>query len=617
VSRLGNRAVRIFALVVVVALALAPAAAWAKDFSIDSISIGAAVDTNGDLRVTEDRVVGFDGQFSWVEWKLNNKGSEGIGILGVSSISGGTEQQYTRVEGQATSPGTYSVVDDGEAVTVRLAISAQDETLVFRINYIAQGAAKRYSDTAELYWQFIGDETSVPSGRVAVGITPPTPLTKEQVKAWAHGPLTGTVAIGPEGKVDLAVPELPANTFVEARVLYPPDSLSNAPVINEAHEQEVLEQEAVWANEANAERTRARLGIIMAIGFSALLSLGALAFAIWAFLRYGREYKPAFPGGYLREDPRPDLPPGVIGSLWRFGSPGNADMAATLMDLADKGVIAMRPTTVHTDGLLGIGAKDEPSFELGLNPAVPTQTVAPTDQLLLDLLFGDIGAGGVVTLEEIKSYAKDHPQLYTDKIKEWADKCEAIADTLGLFEGSSWSWRVGMFLLAGVVVAVGFFSAMWGETAWPICFAVPAAIAIAVMGAYMLRRSRQGNELFAQYKAVHDYLHDFGRLHEVPPQSIVLWNRFLVLAVVFGIATEVINQLRVKVPAVVSDPGFQTTYWWVYSSSGGTSPISSLQGGFASASQIASSALSSSSGSGGGFSGGGGGGGGGGGFSAG
>ncbi len=121
-----------------------------------------------------------------------------------------------------------------------------------------------------------------------------------------------------------------------------------------------------------------------------------------------------------------------------------------------------------------------------------------------------------------------------------------------------------MFVLAGVVGVVGFFSAVWGETVWPVCFAVPSAIALAVMAVYMLRRSRHGNELFAQYKAVHDYLHDFGRLHEVPPQSIVLWNRFLVLAVVFGIATEVINQLRVKVPAVVGDPAFQTTYWWVY-----------------------------------------------------
>ena len=86
---------------------------------------------------------------------------------------------------------------------------------------------------------------------------------------------------------------------------------------------------------------------------------------------------PRFPGGYLREDPRPDLPPGVIGSLWRFGTPGTADIAATLMDMADKRIIAMRPTTIHHDGVLGIGARDESSFELGLNPELPEGTVEP------------------------------------------------------------------------------------------------------------------------------------------------------------------------------------------------------------------------------------------------
>ena len=101
-SRLGDRTVRLCALMLLFALVMAPTAAWAKDFSIDSIGIGAAVDANGDLRVTEERAVDFNGQFSWAEWKLNTEGSDGIEILGVSSVNGDTEQQYTKVDGEAT-----------------------------------------------------------------------------------------------------------------------------------------------------------------------------------------------------------------------------------------------------------------------------------------------------------------------------------------------------------------------------------------------------------------------------------------------------------------------------------------------------------------------------------
>jgi len=124
----------------------------------------------------------------------------------------------------------------------------------------------------------------------------------------------------------------------------------------------------------------------------------------------------------------------------------------------------------------------------------------------------------------------------------------------------------------------------------------------------MNRRSREGNELYRTYVAVRDFLRDFSRLEEAPPSSVILWNRFLVLAVIFGIAEEVIEQLRVRLPDVIKDPGFQTSYWWIYAGGYGHSPVASLSESFATASQVAASEMSSASGGGGGFSGGGGGG---------
>ncbi len=610
--------VRLALAVIACTLVLAlPAVALAKQYSITAIGIGAAVDPNGDLRVTEDRTLKFDGKFSWVQWSLAKKGSDGIAVLGVSSVEAGIENPFSLVEGEAQDPGTYSITDDGDSITVRVAIDVADTTMPMRITYSAKSAVKRYLDTAELYWQFVGSGTDISSGPVHIEITPPSSLTQEQVKAWAHGPLTGKIDIGQDGKVTLDVPELPANTFVEARVLYPAEALPGAQIISEARALAVQQEEAKLANEANQTRSRALLGLIAAIGISGLVAFLGFAFGLVTFIRHGREYKANFQGGYLREDPRPDLAPAVVGALWRFGKVTDAEVAATLMDLADKGVLAMRPITEHSDGVLGIGAKDSPSFELGMNPKPPQGAVRPIDEKLLSLLFSDIGDGSTVRLEQIKTYAKSHPKEFTDKMQAWKDECSVAADALGLFERPSWSWQIGMFVLGAFVAGVGLLSAVWAGTAWPICMAVPSAVAIMVFGAYMLRRSREGNELYAQYKALRDFLRDFSRLSEAPPQAVVLWNRFLVLAVVFGIAQEVISQLRVQMPDLVADPAFQTTYWWVYSPTLGGSPLSSLQGGFASASQIATSAQSSASGGGGGFSGGGGGGGGGGGFSAG
>jgi len=594
-----------------------PAGAVAKDYSIASENIGAAVDQNGDMRVTEDRAVTFHGQFHWVQWELKKKGSEGIVLQAISTVKNGAEVAYTEVQGEATQPGTYSLADNGDGLVIRLAIDEADTTLPLRIAYFVKGAGKSYSDTSELYWQFIGSDTPVPSGPVHIEITPPAPLNKDQVKAWAHGPLTGTVAIQPDGRVVLDVPQLPANTFVEARVLYPAGALPGATSSGGAHLQAVLDEEGKLASEANGKRIRARLGVWLGLGIPTLLALGGLAFALWAFARHGREYKPEFPGGYLREDPRPDLPPAVVGALWRFGKVSDADIAATFMDLADKRVVAMRPVTVRHDGVLGIGAHDEPTFELGLNPNPPGDSIGITDRILLDAIFSEVGDGRTVTLDAIKTYAKSYPEKFSASIKRWKDACEGVAEGQGLFETQSWEWRVWMWVVAAVVLIAGIAGAVMIQSPWPLATTVPAAAFIGSIAVFMLRRSRKGNELYAHYKALNRFLRDFSRLNEAPPQSVAIWNRFIVLAVVFGIAEQVIRALRVAVPSVVADPAFQTAYWWVYSGPNGVSPVASLQTGFASAAQIASSEMSSGSGGGGGFSGGGGGGGGGGGFSAG
>ena len=64
--------------------------------------------------------------------------------------------------------------------------------------------------------------------------------------------------------------------------------------------------------------------------------------------------------------------------------------------------------------------------------------------------------------------------------------------------------------------------------------------------------------MHAQYQALRRYMKDFGRMDEKPPDSIVLWQQFLVYAVVFDMADQVIKAMQVKVPEVMQDPAFRT-----------------------------------------------------------
>ena len=352
-------------------LAAGPAAA--KDFTITSVRVDATVQPNGDVRITDTRTLDFSGTFHFVYWDLSTRGSEGIEVLGASGPAAGdagTTVPYepspsSLVGTQSGEVGTYAVEDKGAIVTVQLNFEVTDATASFTVDYVAKGAAKRWSDTAELYWQFVGEDVAVESRDVSVTVHLPQGVTSDQVRAWAHGPLWGTVTIAPDASVVMKVDPLPAYTFVEGRILFPAAALSKAPVSTTPMLDRVLAEEKRLADEANRSRIWARVKV----GLWGLLGVGvpliALVLIVVLYLRYGREPKTQFNAQYLRDFPQPQLPPALAAFIWRMGSVGSDDVTATLLDLVNRKVIDLERVVVQEDGLFG--SKDTTTYKLTLH----------------------------------------------------------------------------------------------------------------------------------------------------------------------------------------------------------------------------------------------------------
>jgi hypothetical protein len=149
-------------LVVCVLLLSCATPALAKSYTMPSVKIDAHVTGDGTLQVREERVFDFDGSFSWVQWKLDTGGASDIRVFGVTGPTG----QYTSTETETSRAGTYVVSTDGGTVYVKIFHDTADAEARFVIEYLALGAAKAYTDTAELYWQFVGDESEVGVGSV-------------------------------------------------------------------------------------------------------------------------------------------------------------------------------------------------------------------------------------------------------------------------------------------------------------------------------------------------------------------------------------------------------------------------------------------------------------------
>lgn len=595
---------RRLALAAAIALALvvaAPATALAKSFSMPVVRIDATIGTDGSLAVLEERSFDFSGAYTRVYWDLEPPAGGGIADIAVTGPSGPVPVTTAAEE----RPAGYSrVTQVGTLTRVEVYGAWSNETVTYTLSYRITNAATRWSDTAELYWKAVASNWGASTGQLTATIHPPAGVTKDQVKVWAHGPLTGESVINDDGSVTLTISGLPANTFVEPRLLFPAESLSGVAARPEAKLAEVLRDEGALADQANAQRQSARTEMLLWGGCAVTVPLLLLVIVIVLFVRYGREYKPSFAGEYFREPPV-EMSPTLVGYLMTMGTVEDKAISAVLMDVADRGVLRMEPTVVSKPGLFG--SHDESTFLLTLDTS-KWDKVDPLGQKILSFLFTTVAGDTTLTINEMQDYAKANAKEFQDGMNEIKAAVAEEADTRGFVEKGGRVARGFSWLMTLVAIGAAFAGTVMTESIWLAVGLAPVIVAMIVLSVKMTRRSPAAAELHAKYAGLRNYLRDFSRLNEAPPASVVLWNQFLVLAVVFGIAEQVIEQMKVVVPQVVSDPTFAATYWWVASGPGYGSPISSLSSGLTSAASVASSTLSSASGGGGGFSGGGGGG---------
>lgn len=595
-----------------------PAQALAKSYVVDDVSIRAQLFEDGSMNVTEKRSFDFKGDFSYVYWDFPSNNGQNARV---ESVTVTNEDGKTVALQQAQTPqqnDSFFVEESSSGVKITVYHEAHDENLTYELKYDEADVVSAYSDKAHLYWQFIGPSWGVETRSAAITIVPPNTSSKEQVRAWAHGPLNGNVAILNNGDVTLNVTNLPAETFVEARVLYPLSLFPEAPQKDGAIEASVLSEEKGWANEANAQRSSIKRRYW---GWSALGVLGSIAFLgtlIFMFLKYGREHENtiSLDGKYWRDDPRPTMPPAMVGCIWRFGEVTEDEMTATILDLVDRKVLLVNEKSTEKKRLIG-APEIIKTFDFKVDP-LTLEKEPLINKELVKLLVKTGWSETEFSFESLKAYADKNASDFIDSVNNWYASVKAQVEVSGFIETASSTAQTIAWILTGAGVLLGVFMFIQSCILAGV-IALIIAVPNALMSYFMKRRSKEGDELYHRYQGIKNYLEDFSRIDTAPPTSIVIWNRYLVLATVFGIADKVSEQLKVTLPAVVTADEFAMSYWWFYGPGLHSVPAAEIGSAInaATTAAIAASAASSAAGLGGGFSGGGGFGGGGGGGGAG
>ncbi len=572
--------------------------AAAKSFDLESLTTRATVHPDATMTVIEDITYHFSG---------------GPFTVGIRSFAPRSRSQISQFEvsdenGTAlgVTPPTASI--SGEWEWSFAPTSDADRT--FTITYTVVDAVAVGPDVGELYWQFLGSDhqgvgtvairISLPGGYPAA--TPATPADDTSVvRAWAHGPPNGVVAIlPPTGEppvtpVTLDVTDVPAETFVEARVAVPSGAFTVTPS-GEPRLPTILSQERQFISDREAKDRRALAGNIAA-PIAALLGLGAFL-VVWR--RWGKEPKlPGLVGDYWRE-PLDDPPAVAVGNL-SFGTVGSAAFSSTVVDLAQRGYLTI--SEEHHERL----GPDKTVYRFRW-AGKPTDTLLPYERQLLEELFR---GQSETTSEEFATWARTEHEAATTFWQGWKAAVRKEIDTRGYLEtGRTAVWMWWALIVALLVVATIVCFALGG---WLAVLPLGATIAVIALGTTLRRRTPKGAEKAEEAEALKRFLRDFSTLDEAPVESLAIWERYLVAAVALGVAGALVRGLAAKLPEVASSPNFAA--WYV--GGVGMARLDAIgQFGTSFATTAVGAMAPSTTGSGGGFSGGGGGGGGGGGFGA-
>ena len=541
--RIGKTGLVVLLLVIV---AMARPANAQRRYSVDAIVIDAAVQANGSMEVSETLTYNLRGRYTFAFRDIPRTTGVQIGGIGVSEGA----QAYR--QSSSNEPGTFKIDAAAASTRVTWYYQATDERRTFNLTYTIEGAVHRYPDTAEVYYKFVGDDWDRPIGSVHATVRFPTPLAQGEVRAWAHGPLTGMVRIDSGGTVGFDVSPLPPRQFWEGRILFPPAVVASLALRSGAPRVDtVLREESTWANEANARReanTRqleedARLGAqrgeLARLFFPISLVLAVAGVAAWyfAYQRHGSPHE-VQPHGAPGEIPS-DHPPAVVTYLMvrQIGGPA---VVATLLDLARRGYLEICETVETRQGFFG--EKRDVDYQFN-RTGKALDTVQPFERDLLEFMLNQSDKPTGFTMSAIKKAARKRSRAFHKWFSTWSKSVKADSDARALYEPYD-AGALTLNVVIGLAIAIAGITFCVMSRSPAGLPAVLGGILVAALTPSLNRRTAEGQRLFLAWKGFRSHLESLSKSLGPVQLHAHEWSRYLPAAVALSLHKKLLPKLE-------------------------------------------------------------------------
>ena len=567
---------------------------FAASFRIEKLDIEANLQKDGSMVVSEAVTYDID-EINGVYFDIDAKGFgelEYIQVFEDDSTGGFKEVDSSN----------YEVSVSDELYRIKLYSKNYNNRRTFKFVYKLPEAITVYDDVAQFNRKMVGKEWQQGINYITAKVIIPVSASYDNsnILVFGHGPLTGEV--DKEGNtVVYRLNNYYPGDFLEAHILMEPEIFSEynkSKIVHKDMKQKLLDMEAKFADEANAERDRAirqqeminkvfeKPGLI----FGVLSSIwGALMYYIHVIFKRKNKVKNSV-GKYLRELPD-NSSPALVGGFMT-NSINDNEILATIVDLVRRKVLTLENSDKNSIIIL----------------TGSTENLSAQEKAIVDIYINDFGDGKSLDLKSFGFFQKV-PMSVARKFEKWRAMVESEMNRKNLtYQGLGclgvifFAFFPMIFTFAGLVIGMITGNKMF-------LLIVAMGIILFVSGARAKYPRKELAEAKDKWQAFKNFLSDYSQLEEAKITSVHLWEQYFVYAVALGVSEKVVKAYKKALDmGVITDvqgvnslaysPIFNPMFSRSFSNLNGM--VSRTNSGASSA--IASSRRSSSSGGGGGFS---------------
>ena len=445
--------------------------------------------------------------------------------------------EFTMNDSCTVNKGCYEKSDITDGVSLKMYNETNNSSTYFYIEYLLGNVVVIHEDIAEVYFNFVGDMFDDDINKYKLRVVLPD-KTKELVRVWAHGPLNGNVSpIKDENGYYyggyLEINDLYSNTPVDMRLTFDKNLiLVDHPYLKKSEVlalDKILEVENLRADKANKEREKAKFFMYGSYALGSVYLVLLVLLFVYIYIKYDKELKTNFDMEYNRE----------------FINDYDVTNIEYLFDkkITEKAFSTSILNLIYKKNIK-IEQIDKKDYKL---IKVNTDNVSESEEYLMKMIFDNIGNKEYVLLSQIKKYAKEIHGTTSEFLTSftWQNKVTSESIKNNFYESNTKIKVLGvLFSLVGYLV----FYVMVRFNGFNL-FSIIIFICALVFMIYVLifnKRTKRGAEDYQKWKAFKRFLEEFGRFDEKELPEIVLWERYLVYANIFGIADKVGKTMKIK-----------------------------------------------------------------------